>query len=209
MYRKHIKRPLDFICALFGLIIISPVMLVVAAFVALSSKGGVFFFQERLGRHGNIFRIIKFRTMIDGAVNKGAGLFFDGENDFRITKVGKFLRSTSLDEFPQLINVIKGDMSLIGARPPVPMFPYNGYDNYPEPAKRRFCERPGMTGLAQISGGVSLTWTERFVYDISYVGNITFWGDVMILFKTMFVFVNRKDKHCYNDSVTSVEHADG
>src|SRR5690554_3546153 len=149
--RLGVKRFFDFVGALCGLIILSPVFLIIAILIRLDSKGPVFFTQERLGKNGKVFNIIKFRTMIVNAENLGEGLRVSTEDDPRITKVGKVLRATSLDELPQLINVVKGDMSLVGPRPPATYHPYDGYVNYPDWAKKRFEMRPGITGLAQIT----------------------------------------------------------
>jgi len=145
-----LKRIIDIIGSLVGLVILSPVFLVIALFIKMDSPGPVFFVQDRLGLRGRTFRIIKFRTMVVNAENIGDGLRVKSERDPRITKVGRILRATSLDELPQLINVLKGDMSLVGPRPPATYHPYDGYAKYPEWAKKRFEMRPGITGLAQV-----------------------------------------------------------
>ena len=137
MYAKFFKRGLDFVLSLLALIILMPVMIVIAITIKIDSKGPIFFLQERLGKNGKVFKIIKFRTMIVNAEKIGDGLKVKSENDNRITKVGKFLRKTSLDELPQLINVVKGEMSLIGPRPPVTYHPHK-YCDYSERQKRRF-----------------------------------------------------------------------
>ena len=122
-----IKRILDFVLTLIGTIIISPILLVIAVLIKCSSKGPVLFKQERLGYHGKTFRILKFRTMVVNAEHMGTGVVINGKDDPRVTKIGRFLRSTSLDELPQVLNVLKGDMALVGPRPPVTYHPYNGY----------------------------------------------------------------------------------
>lgn len=145
MYEKYIKRFLDLVLSLMALIILMPLMVIIAIAIKLDSKGPVFFLQERLGKNGKVFKIIKFRTMIIGAEKKG--LRISGKNDSRITKVGNLLRNTSLDEIPQLINIIKGEMSLVGPRPPVTYFPYK-YDKYSNVQKKRFEVRPGITRIS-------------------------------------------------------------
>ena len=141
-----LKRFFDILCSGLGLIIASPFILIIAILVKTSSKGPIFFLQERLGKKGKVFKIIKFRTMVVNAENMGTGVKETGKSDPRITKIGHILRATSMDELPQLVNVLKGDMALVGPRPPVTYHPYDGYDNYPEWAKPRFQMRPGMTG---------------------------------------------------------------
>ena len=153
-----IKRGLDFILTLVGTIITSPVILVISILIKCTSKGPVFFKQERLGLHGRPFRIIKFRTMVVNAEHMGTGVVINEKDDPRVTKIGRFLRSTSLDELPQVFNVLKGDMSLVGPRPPVTYHPYEGYENYPEWAKKRFEMRPGMTGLVQVTIRSDASW---------------------------------------------------
>jgi len=163
-----IKRFVDILGSFIGIIILSPLFILVAICIKVTSEGPVFFKQKRLGKDGKVFDIIKFRTMIVNAEKIGDGLTVKSEDDPRITKVGKLLRKTSLDELPQLINVLKGDMSLVGPRPPATYSPYDGYENYPEWAKRRFDMRPGMTGLAQITVRNSVVWDKRIVIDNIY-----------------------------------------
>lgn len=184
MYRKCIKRLLDFVISLLGIIILSPILIIIALLIRLTSKGPAFFLQERLGKNGKVFRIIKFRTMVVNAEHIGSGLKINSEEDNRITKVGKVLRKTSLDELPQLINAIKGDMSIVGPRPPVTYFPHE-YKDYTDEQKKRFEVRPGITGLAQVKVRNSATWDERINIDIEYVKKVTFIGDVKIILKTV------------------------
>lgn len=190
-YEACIKRPLDFVCALGGIIVLSPVMLAVSIAIKLTSEGPIFFKQERVGKNQKIFEIIKFRTMVVNAEHIGDGLTVKEDSDPRITKIGKILRRTSLDEIPQLINVLKGDMSLIGPRPPVTYHPYKvgEYDNI---KKQRFDVRPGITGLAQAKIRNGGSWDERISYDLKYVKNITFKNDIKILKETVSM-VLRKD----------------
>lgn len=180
-----VKRLLDILFSAAGLLIVSPFLLIIAILVKTTSEGPVFFLQERLGKNGRVFKIIKFRTMVVNAEKIGSGIKVSGKNDSRITKVGKFLRATSMDELPQLINVVIGDMSLVGPRPPVTYHPYNGYENYPEWAKPRFTMRPGMTGLVQISTRSKASWDERMKIDLEYIEKFSVLFDIKILFGTV------------------------
>lgn len=184
-----IKRAADIVCSGIGLIVISPVLLVFACLIKASSEGPVFFQQERLGQYGKVFKIIKFRTMVVNAEKMGSGVRINEKTDSRITKVGRFLRATSLDELPQLLNVFKGDMSLVGPRPPVTYHPYDGYENYPEWAKKRFEMRPGMTGMVQVTTRSSASWDERIVVDNKYVDAFSVLLDISILFKTVITVI--------------------
>lgn len=188
-----IKRCVDFLGSFLGLTILSPFLIVIAIIIKLTSRGTVFFCQERLGKNGKIFKIIKFRTMVMGAEKKGDGLFVYGTNDNRITGIGKILRKTSLDELPQLINVLKGDMSLVGPRPPVVYFPYDGYKSYPDWAKKRFEMRPGITGLAQVRTRTTAPWDERIKIDNEYVKKFNVWMDLVIILKTFAAVIGSKN----------------
>ncbi|MDE7327292.1 MAG: sugar transferase [Lachnospiraceae bacterium] len=189
----EIKRCIDIIGSGVGLVILSPLFLLTAFLIKTTSKGPVFFRQERLGYHGKIFRIMKFRTMVVGAEQLGDGLKVKDEHDARITYIGRFIRKTSLDELPQLVNVLKGDMSLVGPRPPATYYPYPGYGAYPKTAKCRFAMRPGMTGLAQVKVRNSATWEERIRYDVEYVRKFNVLLDIQILFATVAVVLGSKD----------------
>ena len=179
-----IKRLIDFFGSLFGVIILLPLLLIIALSIKLTSQGPVFFKQDRLGKDGKIFKILKFRTMVVNAEKIGDGLFVKTEQDNRITKVGRILRAISLDELPQLINVIIGDMSLVGPRPPVPNHPYK-YNKYTDFQKKRFEMKPGMTGLAQVTVRNSVPWDQRIDIDVDYVENFNVWLDIKILLKTI------------------------
>lgn len=180
-----IKRVIDFFGSLIGSVIISPILIIIALLIKLTSKGPVFFKQERLGKDGKTFKILKFRTMVVNAEKIGDGLSVKSENDNRITRVGRLLRATSLDELPQLFNVILGQMSLVGPRPPVTYFPYDGYNNYPEWAKKRFTMRPGVTGLTQVTVRNSVSWDERIKVDDEYIDSFNVWFDIKLLFRTL------------------------
>lgn len=189
----YIKYIFDFCVCIIGMIICSPLFLVICLAIKASSKGTIFFKQDRIGKDGKIFQIIKFRTMVENAEHIGDGLIVQTENDPRITKVGKILRSTSLDELPQLVNIIRGEMSIVGPRPPVTYHPYDGFNNYPATAKKRFQMRPGITGLAQIRKRNSATWDERIEIDIEYVNNFNLLLDLSIIFRTFSAMLYKEE----------------
>jgi lipopolysaccharide/colanic/teichoic acid biosynthesis glycosyltransferase len=202
-----IKRLIDFFGSLIGLIVISPILAIIALCIKFTSKGPVFFKQERLGKNGKVFKILKFRTMVVNAEKIGDGLSIKSENDDRITKVGKFLRATSLDELPQLFNVILGQMSLVGPRPPVTYHPYDGYKNYPNWAKKRFTMCPGVTGLTQVTVRNSVSWDERIKVDNQYVNYFTICLDIKILFRTVYklfksenIYMEADNQNWYTDA---------
>lgn len=184
MYSKYIKRILDLILSLLALIILSPLMGILAILVRIKLGKPVIFKQKRPGKNEKIFTLYKFRTMTDEKDKQG-NLLPDSE---RLTKFGEFLRSTSLDELPELINIIKGEMSIVGPRPLLVEY----LPLYNEEQKHRHDVTPGLTGLAQISGRNSIEWEEKFKEDIEYVNNITFIQDVKIVLKT-FKKVFRKE----------------
>lgn len=184
LYEKYVKRVIDILISLILLIILSPLFIVIILLVKFTSRGPVFFLQKRIGRDGKTFLIFKFRTMCVGAENMGSGLTVKSDSDSRITRIGNVLRKTSLDEIPQLVNILKGDMSLIGPRPPVTYFPYDGYSNYPGWTKKRFSVRPGVTGLAQCTVRNSVPWDKRIEIDLTYIDSINFTNDVKIFFLT-------------------------
>ena len=177
MYQSIIKPFFDFLSAIIGLILLSPIFFVVAISLYIANDGKPFFFQLRPGKNSKIFKIVKFKTMNDKKNSEGK-LLSDEE---RLTSIGSFVRKTSLDEIPQLFNVIKGDMSLIGPRPLLTnyMHLYNDFQN------RRHEVKPGITGWAQVNGRNAISWDKKFEYDVWYVDNISFILDVKILFKTI------------------------
>lgn len=188
-----IKRLFDIVASALGLLLLSPLFLLFSIWIKLDSEGPVFFLQDRLGYRGKTFRLIKFRTMVQNAEHIGEGVKVLSEKDPRITKSGRVLRKTSIDELPQLINVLLGDMSIVGPRPPVVYHPYKGFENYPEWAKKRFEMRPGITGLAQEEVRASAPWDDRFKYDIDYVEHFSVFLDIKIIFKT-FIRIFKADE---------------
>ena len=177
MYKNYLNRPFDFLAALFGLIILSPIFILVTIALAFANQGKPFFFQARPGLNEKIFKIIKFKSMNDKKDANG-NLLPDAE---RLTKVGSFVRKTSLDEIPQLINVLKGDMSLIGPRPLLVQYLplYNDFQ------KQRHMVRPGITGWAQVNGRNTISWKQKFEYDVYYVNHISLKLDLKILLMTV------------------------
>src|SRR5699024_8924202 len=188
-----IKRFVDIVVSIVSMILLLPLFLIIGFAIKIDSKGPVFFKQERLGKNGKVFKIIKFRTMVDNAEQKGSGLStFEG--DHRVTSVGEILRKTSLDEISQLINILIGDMSLVGPRPPVPFHPRK-YEEYSDHQVLRFKVRPGITGLAQIMGRNSLTWDERIKYDVEYVQNLSLLLDIKIILLTIVKVFKSENIH--------------
>ena len=177
MYKKYFKRGIDFIAALIGLIALSPLILIVLIILIFINNGKPFFFQERPGNNEKIFKIIKFKSMTDKKDSKGNLL----PNEQRVTKFGRLLRKSSLDEIPQFINILIGDMSLVGPRPlRVHYLPY-----YTKQEQIRHTVKPGVTGLAQVSGRNLLSWDDKLAKDIEYVKKISFSNDIIILLKTI------------------------
>lgn len=187
----RIKRCLDCIIGVFGIVILSPILLITAIAIKLDSPGDVFFLQDRLGKDGKVFKIIKFRSMCVGAEHTGSGVY-SGKGDARVTRVGKFIRATSIDELPQLINLIRGDMSLIGPRPPLTYHPWT-IDKYTEEQFHMFDVRPGITGWAQIHGRKDVEWNKRIALNVWYVRNVSFLLDLKIFFMTFVKVLKNED----------------
>jgi len=180
---RNIKRILDILFSAILLVLGAIPLLIVALIIKIDSPGEALFKQERLGLNGKTFKIYKFRSMCVGAEKKGSGVY-SGKNDARVTRVGKIIRATSIDELPQLINIFKGEMSFIGPRPTLTYHPWK-LEEYTDFQKRRFEVRPGVTGLAQINGRKDIPWDRRIEYDVDYVNNMSFGLDFKILLKTI------------------------
>lgn len=186
MYKHFFKRVLDFCISLIALVCISPILLVITIWLHFANKGaGAFFFQERPGKDGKIFKVIKFKTMTDERDANGK-LLPDAQ---RLTKVGRFVRSTSIDELPQLINVLKGDMALIGPRPLLIQY----LPLYSKEQARRHEVRPGISGWAQCHGRNAISWTEKFKLDVWYVDHCTLWTDIRVICITIMKVLKRAD----------------
>ncbi|MBD7913302.1 sugar transferase [Clostridium cibarium] len=190
IYTKYVKRLIDFILSFIALIILLPLMIIVAVLIKVQSSGSVIFIQGRLGKDMKIFKIYKFRTMVKDALKyQKAGVEVTG-NDSRITPLGKFLRRFKIDELAQLLNILKGDMSIVGPRPTLPEY----REQYEEWELKRFNVKPGLTGLAQISGNIYLKREEKSMYDIKYVNNLSFVLDMKVIIKTVAIVIFGEDK---------------
>lgn len=189
MYRRFVKRGFDIILSLLGILIGGIPMLIVALLVKLDSPGPVLFKQDRIGLNGKVFKILKFRSMCVGAEKDGV---YSDNQDSRVTKVGKILRATSLDELPQFFNVLKGDMSFIGPRPPLTYHPWP-LEEYTEHQRRMFEVRPGITGWTQTHGRKDVEWHRRIDLNVWYVDHVSLWLDLKILFLTVFKVLTNAD----------------
>lgn len=189
MIYKFFKRLFDITISMIGLIITSPILLITAIAIKLESPGPIIFKQERLGLNGRVFKIYKFRSMCEGAEQGGV---YEKKGDPRLTKVGKFIRKTSIDELPQFVNILKGEMSLIGPRPALTYHPWP-YNEYTEEQKRMFHVRPGVTGWAQVNGRKEVEWPRRIELNVEYVEKISLYFDLMIFFKTIFKVLRMED----------------
>lgn len=190
-YRDHIKRGIDIFIAIPVLVVALIPMIITAIAIKLDSPGPVLFKQERLGKDGKVFKMLKFRSMCVGAEKTGSGVY-SGKGDSRVTRVGKFIRATSLDELPQLINVLRGDMSLIGPRPPLTYHPWP-IDQYTEEQLHMFDVRPGFSGWAQVHGRKDVEWHHRIELNVWYVQHVRFLLDVKIFFMTIFKVLTNAD----------------
>lgn len=191
IYRDYIKRILDLIIAIPVCIVSFIPMIIIGIAVKLDSPGPVLFKQERIGKDGRIFSMLKFRSMCVGAEKTGTGVY-SGKGDVRVTKVGKIIRATSLDELPQLINVLRGDMSLLGPRPPLTYHPWT-IEKYTEEQLHMFDVRPGFSGWAQVHGRKDVEWNHRIELNVWYVKHVRFSLDVQIFFMTIFKVLLNKD----------------
>ena len=197
---KHVKRVFDIFAATIAAVILSPIMVVTAIAIKLDSPGPVIFKQDRLGLGGKVFKIYKFRSMCQGAEHTGTGVY-SGSDDMRVTKVGKIIRATSIDELPQLFNIIKGDMSFIGPRPPLTYHPWD-ISEYTEEQFRMFSVRPGISGWAQVHGRKEVEWHERIRLNVWYVDHMSLLLDIKILFMTFIKVIKNDDN--VNSSITLI-----
>ncbi len=188
---KVVKRVMDFIIALCALVVLSPVMLIVAIIIKLTSPGPVIFKQQRIGKDGKVFDIYKFRSMCVGAEQQGSGVY-SGKGDARVTPIGKIIRATSIDELPQFINILKGEMSFVGPRPPLTYHPWD-YSEYSDFQLRMFEVCPGITGWAQVNGRKGVEWNRRIELNVWYVDNMSLLLDIKILFMTVFKVLKNED----------------
>ena len=200
MYKRKVKRLIDSVLALIALICLSPILLITAILIKVDSRGTVLFKQDRIGLNGKVFKIYKFRSMCIGAEKSGV---YSDKKDSRVTRVGRIIRATSIDELPQLINILKGDMALIGPRPPLTYHPWT-YDKYTEEQKRMFEVRPGITGWAQVHGRKDVEWNKRIELNVWYVDNLSFALDVKIFFVTIFKVLSNADNE--NKGETAVHN---
>ena len=205
MYKSIIKRYFDIILAILILIPTAPIMLIAAIAIKLDSPGEVIFKQERIGLNGKTFWIYKFRTMCVGA-EKMAGGVYESHNDVRVTKIGNVLRKSSIDELPQLINILKGEMSFIGPRPPLTYHPWK-YEEYTKAQKRMFEVRPGISGWAQINGRKAVEWHKRIKLNVWYVDHCSLGLDIYIFFMTIFKIFTNADNENTGATVSADKNA--
>lgn len=203
MYQHFFKRVLDILLAILILLVPLPLYLAIAIAIKVDSKGPVLFKQERLGLGGRVFCMYKFRSMCVDAERMGQGVYSD-KRDIRVTRVGRILRSTSIDELPQAINVLKGDMSFIGPRPPLTYHPWP-LEDYTDEQRRMFDVRPGITGWAQIHGRKAIGWDERIGLSVYYVDHLSIWMDVKIFFLTIPKVLSNADNENRPDSADRSE----
>ena len=203
MYARFVKRVLDVVLSFFILLVLGLPMLLLALWIKLDSPGPVIFKQQRIGKDGKVFSIYKFRSMCVGAESTGSGVY-SGKGDARVTRAGRFLRASSADELPQAINILKGDMSFIGPRPPLTYHPWP-YDEYSEEQKRMFSVRPGITGWAQINGRKGVEWNRRIELNNWYVDHLTFGLDVKIFFATFLKVLRSEDNENVGATVVKEE----
>lgn len=198
-YRDYVKRIIDLAIAIPVLIVAVIPMIITAIAVKLDSPGPVLFRQERLGKDAKVFKMLKFRSMCVGAENKGSGVY-SGKGDSRVTRVGRFIRATSIDELPQLINVIRGEMSLLGPRPPLTYHPWT-IEQYTDEQLHMFDVRPGFSGWAQINGRKDVEWHHRIELNVWYVKHVRFSLDVKIFFLTIFKVLQNVDNENIGETV--------
>lgn len=202
MFYKFVKRLFDILISLVGLLITSPILILTAIAIKIESPGPIIFKQERLGRDGKVFKIYKFRSMCLDAEKAGV---YEKKGDSRVTRVGKIIRKTSIDELPQFVNILKGEMSLIGPRPALTYHPWD-FEEYTAQQKKMFNVRPGITGWAQVNGRKAVEWPRRIELNVEYVENISFMLDLKIFFQTIFKVLRMEDN--LNVKETKVEKAE-
>lgn len=190
-FYRAVKRFLDVTASFLGLVLLSPLLLTVSILIKIDSRGPVIFRQKRIGRNGKVFEIYKFRSMCVGAEKTGSGVY-SGKGDARVTRIGKILRATSIDELPQLLNILKGEMSFVGPRPPLTYHPWK-YEEYTDFQKRMFEVRPGITGWAQVNGRKDVEWHKRIELNVWYVDHMSLLLDIKIMFKTAFKVLTNAD----------------
>lgn len=199
MTYRTIKRVGDVTVSVLALLLLMPVMVVIATLIRWESAGPVIFRQQRLGLNGEVFTMYKFRSM---CVDAEKGGVYETAGDPRITRAGKFLRRTSLDELPQFVNIMKGDMSLVGPRPTLLYHPWR-YEEYTEEQKKRFLVRPGVTGWAQVNGRKQVEWEERIRYDVTYAADVSFLFDIRIILLTVLHVLSMKNNVNAGETVAS------
>lgn len=199
MYKNVIKRLIDCIISSFVLVVGVIPMLTVALLIKLDSPGPVLFRQDRIGKNGRVFKILKFRSMYQGAEHTGTGVY-SGKDDVRVTRIGKILRSTSIDELPQVFNILRGDMSLIGPRPPLTYHPWP-FEEYTKEQRRMFEVRPGITGWAQVYGRKTVEWHKRIRLNVWYIDHMSFLLDIRIFFMTIFKVLSNADNENVEETV--------
>lgn len=202
MFYKFVKRFFDILISLVGLLITSPILILTAIAIKIESPGPIIFKQERLGRNGKVFKIYKFRSMCLDAEKAGV---YEKKGDSRVTRVGNIIRKTSIDELPQFVNILKGEMSLIGPRPALTYHPWD-FEEYTPQQKKMFNVRPGITGWAQVNGRKAVEWPRRIELNVEYVENISFMLDLKIFFQTIFKVLRMEDN--LNVKETKVEKAE-
>ncbi len=195
-----IKRIIDITISIFVLILLFPLLLIIAVLIKITSPGPVFFIQERIGKDGKPFNLIKFRTMVAGADRLTKGVHIDNSNPY-ITKIGKFLRKWSIDEIPELINVLRGEMSIVGPRPTL-RYQVEKYNDF---QRRRLLVKPGLTGWAQVNGRNAIPWAKRIELDVWYVDNWSLWLDIKIMFRTIGVIFKGDEAPIEEDEIVKGE----
>lgn len=190
-FYRAVKRFLDVTASFLGLVLLSPLLLAVSMLIKIDSRGPVIFRQKRIGRNGKVFEIYKFRSMCVGTEKTGSGVY-SGKGDARVTRIGKILRATSIDELPQLLNILKGEMSFVGPRPPLTYHPWK-YEEYTDFQKRMFEVRPGITGWAQVNGRKDVEWHKRIELNVWYVDHMSLLLDIKIMFMTAFKVLTNAD----------------